>query len=352
MFSGMRPVLVAADERVDDRHAEPRRRADHLPRVLVHGRAVLGIGVQVVRVVAEPRDLEPEARRAATGSRRRPRRRASRRRCASRPRSAARRRSRPASRRPRARSKPLSFAERGDLLERPVGERDGQEAELHAGAATRPRRNDRTSSTSTSGLLDGQVVAAVLDGDAPATFGSAASISSPAAGGTTPSRSPATRSTGAAIAAQLRPAGPCPRGRDTSTRRSPGRSRRASPPARRTLPGSAPGTTAPSRSSRPSRRRPPSPRARRDPHGRACPAAPARAGRPARRRRRQPTRLPDGGPHTPKRASRRTSGRRAPGSRARAPRRASADRRRSRRASTGPRRVRCRRFHAGRTSRP
>ena len=199
----VRAVLVSADERVHDRHAEPRRRADHLARVLVDRGAVLRVGVEVVRVVAEPRDLEPEAvderpdlvralvdrvdvdvrdarvpaGLAGPGG--------------------------PAG--DLERLEAVFLRPTGHLLERPVGEGDGEKAELHAGAA-RPRRNDRTSSTSTSGRSIGQVVAAVLDGDARGRrSGSAASISSPAGGGTTPSRSPATRSTGAETRAQLGP---------------------------------------------------------------------------------------------------------------------------------------------------
>ena len=47
-----------------------------------------------------------------------------------------------------------------------MGERDGQEAELHAWAAIRPRRNEPHLADEHLGPLDRQVVAAVLDGHA------------------------------------------------------------------------------------------------------------------------------------------------------------------------------------------
>ena len=55
---GQRPVLVVADERADDLHAELLRRIDHLQEMAVHLLAMLVIRVEVVRVVRERRDLE------------------------------------------------------------------------------------------------------------------------------------------------------------------------------------------------------------------------------------------------------------------------------------------------------
>ena len=51
--------LVAADERADGRDAERRGGVDHLPQVRVGGPALGRVGVEVVRVVRERRDLEP-----------------------------------------------------------------------------------------------------------------------------------------------------------------------------------------------------------------------------------------------------------------------------------------------------
>jgi hypothetical protein len=54
-----RAVLVVADERADGRDAEPRCGVDDLPQVTVHLCAMRVVGVEVVRVVRERRDLEP-----------------------------------------------------------------------------------------------------------------------------------------------------------------------------------------------------------------------------------------------------------------------------------------------------